>query len=61
MMDVSEKNDHSGQEERTEKRYLIAVDLGTTTIAMQLMDIDSGQAVDTYCAMNPQRSYGHPA
>lgn len=58
MMDVSEKNDHFGQEERTEKRYLIAVDLGTTTIAMQLMDIDSGQAVDTYCAMNPQRSYG---
>lgn len=58
MMDVSEKNDHFGQEKRTKKRYLIAVDLGTTTIAMQLTDIDSGQAVDTYCAMNPQRSYG---
>lgn len=58
MMGVSEKNDHFGQNERAEKRYLIAVDLGTTTIAMQLMDIDSGQAVDTYCAMNPQRSYG---
>lgn len=58
MMDVSEKSDHFGQNKQTEKRYLIAVDLGTTTIAMQLMDIDSGQAVDTYCAMNPQRSYG---
>lgn len=58
MMDVSGKNDHFGQNKQMEKRYLIAVDLGTTTIAMQLMDIDSGQAVDTYCAMNPQRSYG---
>lgn len=58
MMDVSGKSDHFGQNERAEKRCLIAVDLGTTTIAMQLMDIDSGQALDTYCAMNPQRSYG---
>ncbi|MDE6847178.1 MAG: ASKHA domain-containing protein [Lachnospiraceae bacterium] len=37
---------------------LIAVDLGTTTIAMQLMQIDTGQVVDTYCEMNPQRCYG---
>ncbi|MCM1048553.1 MAG: ASKHA domain-containing protein [Clostridiales bacterium] len=37
---------------------LIAVDLGTTTIAMQLMEIRSGKVIDTYCAMNPQRSYG---
>lgn len=41
-----------------EKSYMIAVDLGTTTIAMQLMDMKSGNVVDTYCAMNPQRSYG---
>lgn len=58
MMDVSEKNDRVSQEKSTKKHYMIAVDLGTTTIAMQLMDMDSGQAVDTYCAMNPQRSYG---
>lgn len=58
MMDVSEKSDRFGQNERAKKRCLIAVDLGTTTIAMQLMDIDSGQVLDTYCAMNPQRSYG---
>ena len=38
--------------------YMIAVDLGTTTIAMQLMDMKSGNVIDTYCAMNPQRSYG---
>ncbi len=37
---------------------MIAVDLGTTTIAMQLLEIETGQAIDSYCAMNPQRSYG---
>lgn len=37
---------------------MIAVDLGTTTIAMQLMEIATGLVMDTYCEMNPQRSYG---
>lgn len=37
--------------------YMIAVDLGTTTIAMQLFSM-TGEAVDTYCEHNPQRSYG---
>lgn len=39
-------------------KYMIALDLGTTTIAMQLMEIGSGRVIDTYCAMNPQRKYG---
>lgn len=38
--------------------YIIAVDLGTTTIAMQLRDAVTGETVDTYCEINPQRSYG---
>lgn len=58
VINVSERNDRISQGKTAKKRYFIAVDLGTTTIAMQLMDIDSGRAVDTYCAMNPQRSYG---
>ena len=37
---------------------IIAVDLGTTTIAMQLMETDTGCVLDTYCEMNPQRRYG---
>ena len=37
---------------------IIAADLGTTTIAMQLMEMDTGRVIDTYCEMNPQRSYG---
>lgn len=41
-----------------EKELLIAVDLGTTTIAMQLMEMENGQVIDTYCEMNPQRRYG---
>lgn len=38
--------------------YMIAVDLGTTTIAMQLMTMKTGEVVDTYCEHNPQRCYG---
>lgn len=38
--------------------YIIAVDLGTTTIAMQLRDAVTGAVADTYCERNPQRRYG---
>lgn len=39
-------------------RYIIAVDLGTTTIAMQLKNLDTGETEETYCERNPQRRYG---
>ncbi len=39
-------------------RYIIAVDLGTTTIAMQLRDMITGETADTWCGRNPQRIYG---
>ena len=58
VMDVSGKNDRISQNNISKNRYMIAVDLGTTTIAMQLVDIDTKETVDTYCAMNPQRCYG---
>lgn len=61
MINLSENNDQmSQQKEYTENRkaYVIAVDLGTTTIAMQLCDLETGTVVDTYCEMNPQRCYG---
>lgn len=38
--------------------YMIAVDLGTTTIAMQLRDMTTGAVTDTYCEKNPQSIYG---
>ena len=36
----------------------IAVDIGTTTIAMQLISLDSGEIVETYTALNRQRRFG---
>lgn len=71
MIDVTENDDRISQlnkqtqnqksdvmESATEKDLIIAVDLGTTTIAMQLMGMESGRVIDTYCEMNPQRRYG---
>lgn len=59
MIDVSGKSDLLSQTQNGKNDMkLIAVDLGTTTIAMQLMDIKTGRIEDTYCTMNPQRSYG---
>lgn len=57
MMEMSGDFDFKSQEIGL-TGYVIAVDLGTTTIAMQLTDIENGAVLDTYCALNPQRSYG---
>ena len=43
---------------KEEADVMIAVDLGTTTIAMQLRDMVTGEVIDTYCELNPQRTYG---
>ncbi|NLL77578.1 MAG: DUF4445 domain-containing protein [Clostridiales bacterium] len=37
---------------------VIAADIGTTTIAMRLLDVSTGEVSDTYTCLNPQRSYG---
>lgn len=70
VINLSEKNDGSAPYEKkpinwetydAEKKVfegIIAVDLGTTTIAMQLREKQSGEVADTYCELNPQRSYG---
>ena len=36
----------------------IAVDIGTTTIAMQLVTLEDGRTADIYTAINRQRAYG---
>ncbi len=41
-----------------EMEYGIAVDIGTTTIAMQLIELDTGKIADVYTSVNKQRSYG---
>lgn len=47
-----------GKSRKKSGRYIIAVDLGTTTIAMQLRETVTGAVADTYCEMNSQRRYG---
>lgn len=43
---------------RTETGYGLAVDIGTTTVAMQLFDRASGQVLAEQLAENAQRGYG---
>lgn len=47
-----------GRERAAGSRTVIAADIGTTTIAMQLLDADNGYLWDTFTCLNPQRSYG---
>lgn len=54
-MKFSEKR---GEDSIKNNCYIIAVDLGTTTVAMQMRDMVTGEIVDTYCENNPQRCYG---
>ena len=56
--DAQNSNKNLSVISKTESGVMIAVDLGTTTIAMQLRDVVTGEVIDTYCELNPQRSYG---
>ncbi len=38
--------------------YGIAVDIGTTTVAMMLVEIKTGAVIDVFTAINPQNVYG---
>ncbi len=38
--------------------YAAAVDIGTTTLELSLIDLNSGNVVDNICVLNPQLSYG---
>ena len=41
-----------------DKDYAIAIDIGTTTVVISLVNICSGKIINTYSAVNPQRAYG---
>lgn len=41
-----------------ESEYAIAIDIGTSTLVMSLLDIRDGKVLQTYSAANPQRTYG---
>ena len=38
--------------------YGMALDIGTTTLACALVDLTSGEVIDTLSALNPQRAFG---
>ncbi len=38
--------------------YGIAIDIGTTTVAMYLLDLNSGEEVDVHSFYNPQKKFG---
>lgn len=45
-------------DKQTEKKYFVAIDIGTTTIAMALVDEETGEVCNTYTSLNHQRKYG---
>ena len=51
IIDLREYNTKSGL-------YGMAVDIGTTTIAAYLFDLQSGENLDIYSSLNPQRVFG---
>lgn len=51
-------SERKAQQSAEKSYYGIAVDIGTTTIAMQLLELHSKTIEDTYTAINRQRSYG---
>ncbi|HHY25906.1 MAG TPA: DUF4445 domain-containing protein [Desulfitobacterium dehalogenans] len=42
----------------TQRSYGLAIDIGTTTTVVYLMDLNSGKAVDSDAVTNPQRVFG---
>jgi len=42
----------------TQKVYGVAVDIGTTTVAGYLYDLNTGKRLDVFSVLNPQRKYG---
>lgn len=50
----------SGEPQKTWRNddYLAAVDIGTTTVAMQLRSLQDGSILDTFTCLNPQGKYG---
>ncbi len=45
-------------EKRADGEYGIAVDIGTTTLALQLVDLKTKETVDVFTDINRQRAYG---
>ncbi len=55
---ATEDSDRVGALSRKERSLAIAIDLGTTTIAAQLIDAASGDVLGVETALNPQSAFG---
>ena len=51
-------SDHKANIEGKTDNYVIGIDLGTTTLAVSLVNIASHEIIRTYSAINPQKAYG---
>ena len=54
----TEARGEDGQRENHPGEYAVAADIGTTTVAMQLIETGTGRIVKTHTALNSQRMYG---
>jgi len=45
-------------EEERGKIYGLAIDVGTTTLVFQIVDLETGEGITTFAEKNPQASYG---
>ncbi len=46
------------EEKKVNKNYFIAIDIGTTTLAMALVNAETGKVCDAYTSLNHQRKFG---
>jgi len=51
-------SDHKANIEGKTDNYVIGIDLGTTTLAVSLVNIANNEMIRTYSAINPQKAYG---
>jgi uncharacterized 2Fe-2S/4Fe-4S cluster protein (DUF4445 family) len=47
-----------GPEGKKIGRAALALDIGTTTVCLEMLDLDTGETLDTFSALNDQRIYG---
>lgn len=58
LSDVAGQQQTDAGGQHSEGDVLIAIDIGTTTLAIGLVDAENGAIIDTYTGVNHQRAYG---
>jgi uncharacterized 2Fe-2S/4Fe-4S cluster protein (DUF4445 family) len=56
--DVLPSGGGTGAAGKTIRRAGFALDIGTTTVSVRLLNLDTGETADTFSALNDQRIYG---